>query len=239
MRGFVLAAAACCFGLLALLGIVAAAAIGAHLVSPPASCVDCVNCPGCPGCPNCPAVSPFAGGGGFTPFPSQPSCPDGICPLPNGSVGPNGSIEFGDPREGGINANALEEPKGDIDDADRQAGCPTCPQLRRPMVRPVMLVSTPASRPTVATKAQTPVPLDAPREGAFQCQRCKKPTVGEQWQELWADDGTPMTCLCRNCWHAMKPEQRESQLRSYVAKSKLSPSSAFYVNAAIKEFASR
>lgn len=55
-----------------------------------------------------------------------------------------------------------------------------------------------------------------PREGVFVCQRCKRPTVGAGWHELWADDGTPLTCLCESCWRALSPSQRAAELRKYA-----------------------
>lgn len=57
---------------------------------------------------------------------------------------------------------------------------------------------------------------DAPREGAFACQRCGAKTVGDQWHELWADDDTPLTCLCEKCWAIMSPNERAAELGKYA-----------------------
>lgn len=76
---------------------------------------------------------------------------------------------------------------------------------------------------------------DRPREGAFACYRCGRRTVGDEFFELWADDGTPLTCMCKQCWRAMGNDERKSQLESYVAKSSLTESQLFHVRNAIRE----
>ncbi|MEP3930985.1 hypothetical protein, partial [Rhodopirellula bahusiensis] len=54
------------------------------------------------------------------------------------------------------------------------------------------------------------------KQGIFACQRCKRPTVGAGWHELWADDGTALTCLCETCWRTMSPNQRAAELMRYA-----------------------
>jgi hypothetical protein len=65
-----------------------------------------------------------------------------------------------------------------------------------------------------------------PREGVFSCQRCKRPTVGAQWHELWAADDTSLTCLCESCWRSLSPDQRSTELQKYArerSRGELSP----------------
>lgn len=69
--------------------------------------------------------------------------------------------------------------------------------------------------PTAATCPDGNCP-QAVKEGTFACQRCKRPTVGAGWHELWADDGTALTCLCETCWRALSPSQRAAELQKYA-----------------------
>lgn len=83
---------------------------------------------------------------------------------------------------------------------------------------------TPSTMPRPATPAVIDCPdcelsVEKPREGAFACQRCKRKTVGSQWHELWADDGTPLTCLCESCWQSITPSERRSHLEAYARRS--------------------
>jgi hypothetical protein len=213
MRGFLIAAGAAAFGVLALFGLALVIAIGGfaatHYDAAAQACPHGTDCP----CPQC--LGPFAPASPVMPM--QPNCPDGRCPLPNGS------IEVGAPRNGDVNAAALEETKN-------QTGCVPC--QRRPIaLRPVVL--QPAQvQPTASVSS-----ADTPRTGAFQCDRCKQPTVGEDWQEIWADDDTPLTCLCRDCWASMSPTQRTESLKAFATRSQLNKSQTFYARAAIEEHA--
>ncbi|WP_160168364.1 hypothetical protein [Novipirellula maiorica] len=56
------------------------------------------------------------------------------------------------------------------------------------------------------------------RQGAFVCMRCGQPTVGRDWHEVWADDGTPLTCVCERCWASMSPASRESITMQYARR---------------------
>ncbi|TWU66435.1 hypothetical protein [Crateriforma conspicua] len=76
------------------------------------------------------------------------------------------------------------------------------------------------------------------REGVFVCQRCGKPTVGEGWHELWADDGTPLTCLCDDCWDRLSPTERAKELIRYARGAVEAKSLSPIVMAAIKSSAS-
>lgn len=227
------------------------------------ACVACfsVGCNDC--CDNCPGCSdqfgsPFQScpGGQCYPNqpaqPNQPACPDGRCPW----MAPNGSIEVGAPREGAVDRDALEETKSG-------GGCPTCPnyspvhvppQVYHPthypsrIVHPVVIHPTPAPivRPPVRYPAARPAPsrpavadADRPREGVFRCRRCGQPKVGQEWKELWADDSTPLTCLCRDCWARTTPAERAAHLRGYIAAANLPRTQAFYANAVVAELSRR
>jgi hypothetical protein len=73
--------------------------------------------------------------------------------------------------------------------------------------------------PNVTKPNQTtagPTPLEETKQGRFACQRCGRSVVGDQWHEVWADDDTPLTCLCQTCWAAITPAERMAQLKAYA-----------------------
>ncbi|MEM9825099.1 MAG: hypothetical protein AAF958_00845 [Planctomycetota bacterium] len=86
---------------------------------------------------------------------------------------------------------------------------------------PSRLLMPPVSQPTpqITVDRCPDGSCDTPREGAFRCARCGQPTVGRDWHQVWADDGTPLTCLCESCWRQLDPKAREFYMRSYAAKS--------------------
>lgn len=65
---------------------------------------------------------------------------------------------------------------------------------------------------------QCPI-AEQPREGVFACQRCGRDTVGSEWHEVWADDGTPLTCLCDTCWNSIDPNERSEHLERYARRT--------------------
>ncbi|TWU17979.1 hypothetical protein [Allorhodopirellula heiligendammensis] len=190
----------------------------------------CPNCTGCPGfdCPGgqCP--------GGYGP--GNPCCPGGQCPRP---VYPNGSLEIGDVDNADVNQEALRQTK----DADCAScpnyrpnySCPTCPNYQpqpQVVIGPSRIVQpAPVAKPAAIippVRPATKIVNSDLREGVFRCARCSKSVVGKDWHELWADDNTPMTCLCEQCWQVASAGEKRSYLTSYLEKSGLSKSQNFY-----------
>jgi hypothetical protein len=101
------------------------------------------------------------------------------------------------------------------------------------VVRPVVSGSINKPMPQTPTVAPPVVQAsDTPREGVFVCQRCGKAVVGKEWHELWADDDTPLTCLCKTCWATLSPEDREAELMRYARGSR---GDAAYVSPVVVE----
>ena len=194
----------------------------------------CADCAGCPFDSQCH---------------STPDCPGGVCPLPSDSY-ETGSIEVGEPRNSDVNSDKLNEVK--------DQGCVSCPsqisypshvvRYPRPFVpiyRPTPVwhpTPKPAPKPAVITpavhKPATAKPAkqnDGVREGVFHCVRCKKPTVGRQWHELWTDHGTPLTCLCEGCWQRTSASEKREHLHRYAHSVYISPATKFYVEETIRE----
>lgn len=176
------------------------------------------------------AVSLFAVGcevGSTTQQSQDPFCTEGQCPA-NGYQ-PISTYEHSP--EVNIEA-ALEEKTGN---------CVRCPQvvqvpqfIPQPSVvspQPIQIepLSINPERVSGVTKDERP------REGAFMCFRCGRRTVGAEFKELWADDGTSLTCLCQQCWRSMSVAEKRSQLERYVKQSKLSESQKFHADQAIRE----
>lgn len=112
----------------------------------------------------------------------------------------------------------------------KDGNCLRCPQSPVTTIQPRIIAQT-----GVTPISTTIEDKDRPREGAFACYRCGRRTVGDEFFELWADDGTPLTCVCRQCWRAMGNAERKAQLEAYAAKSNLSESQLFHVRNAIRE----
>jgi len=128
------------------------------------------------------------------------------------------SIEIGEPAS--VNQRTLHEPKGG-------PGCVTCPK-QPPIVHPFVQPAT--SLPTASRISAT----EETKFGAFACERCKQATVGEDWQEMWADDDTPLTCVCRKCWNVMPPTERKSTLTNFATRAALKSKQMFFVKEAIE-----
>jgi hypothetical protein len=212
-----------------------------------------IPCLGCVGDSKPYEVNPFAA-------PGDCSCPDGACPCPDGSCpGPNGTCPDGScpggqcpaPNQGAsggggteissdgryeVNQLALFETKtgaadSTVSEQSKEAGrCPTCPPQFQPLqIRPAI--------PPPQTAKPTANPGDQVKTGAFRCEQCKRPTVGRDWKEIWADDGTSLMCMCQDCYGRSSPAQREQVLRSYAARSSIDLSRQPAVESAIKEAA--
>lgn len=225
-----------------------------YQVNPFAAPADC-PCPdgACP-CPDgtCPGPNGTCPDG---------SCPGGQCPVPNQDAsGGGGGTEISSDGRYQVNELALIETKSgppcpaagiDVITDDRpptgirdfetatqikQARpCPTCPLQVQPsqfvplQIRPVIQPPQQA-RPAASVGDQV-------KTGAFRCEQCKRPTVGQQWQEIWADDGTSLMCMCRDCFGRSSPAQREQVLRNFAARSSIDLSRRPAVETAIREAA--
>lgn len=172
----------------------------------------CCCCPCCNGEQCCPFDDPNC-------VPGQPCdpCPDGVCPLR-----PAGNIEIGEAREGNVDTSKLNEVK------DGVGVCPTCPN--RPTVSPPA-VRVPVPSPTfVPNPAPTMTANTEIRQGVFRCSRCNKPTVGEDWHELWTDDDTSLMCLCESCWQVSTAAEKRAYLSAHVESSNLPATQRFYAD---------
>lgn len=164
-------------------------------------CSECGDsCPGihCPGCCNGDCC-PCPGGG----------CPDGVCPLPQQPWTPPSNAGSSEPANE-VNADALDEVKSGPDCMNCAPRYPAGPAYPTTPTSPLVLPSS---------YRQPAEQVEQPRTGAFQCERCKRPTVGDQWQEVWSDDGTPLTFMCRRCWEETNVEQRVAVLENYLKRS--------------------
>lgn len=87
-----------------------------------------------------------------------------------------------------------------------------------PLVTKPASITMPRPKPTPPAVAATcpDGKCEQVKQGIFACQHCGRSTVGAGWHELWADDGTPLTCLCESCWRSLSPNQRAAELRRYA-----------------------
>jgi hypothetical protein len=139
------------------------------------------------------------------PFDIQPAtpncppgyCPDGQCPLgPQDANGTEVSSELSLGDTVGINELAANEVKQATSPATD--GCLPCqPSARQPTV----------------SKG------DDAKHGAYQCEACKRPTVGQGWQDLWTDDGMSLHCICTECFEKSSPSQREAVITGFLRRS--------------------
>lgn len=168
----------------------------------------------CPTCPNVfrPAPMPMAPP---APMPSMPMAP----PAPKSLDGSNLHPLTGEPLPSGVRVVAIDGKPVDNSPAPK---------------------SPPASSPIPAIGDQANA-ADIPKggeikHGAFRCELCGRATVGRQWKEIWADDGTSLLCLCRSCYESTTPSQREEVLRRFAARTKIDLANPA-VEAAIKSAA--
>lgn len=134
---------------------------------------------------------------------TQPATyPRVVAPIDNtGSIGAEVRSEPRYP----INPQALTEPKTQSRD------CDDCP----------------APIPLSSSAAPIPIPDPAPnaleqiKHGAYTCERCKKPMVGDQQATDWLSDGTPVTFLCVSCYEKTKPSEKKTLLEKWLADQKI------------------
>lgn len=146
-----------------------------------------------------------------SPFETPADCPGGQCP----AWSPLQSVGEAEAAPVPVNQDATDEVK----DAPP---CINCPQ-QKPAAAVGATAATPAS------------PLSESKEGVFGCLRCKERTVGRDWHELWADDGTSLTFLCEKCWQATNVSERQTYFDQHIKSVPLTPAQKFYAKAAIAE----
>lgn len=153
----------------------------------------------------------------------------------NGQCTPCYDVHNAPPEE---HSNAIEEVK-DAAPPCAVGNCVTCPNGKcGPIPQPSTYQPCPAmpSILQLPSNVQTPVdPNEVPREGAFACIGCGRKTVGAEFHELWADDGTSLMCLCQQCWRSMTPTQKRQSLEAFVGKSDLTSDQRHYARQAILE----
>lgn len=174
-------------------------------------------------------------------------CPPGCCPLPRHDAEVQG-IEIGGAAPlHPVNSLAQSEVKssGPISSTDPPAASPAdevkngqclpCQQqpIYRPMRQPIVQPQVPAARPAATSVSAA----NEVKQGRFLCERCKKPTVGRDWQEIWSDDGTSILAMCRSCYASSTPAQREATFRTYLARHNIDPAKRPYVEAAVQQAA--
>jgi hypothetical protein len=117
-------------------------------------------------------------------------------------VGPTRTIHNAPPSNFLARPPVMPRPDSDAAPTVTAPDCPTgtCPNV---------------SKPTQATKQPTN-PLEQVKEGRFACQRCGRAVVGDDWHEVWADDDTPLTCLCEQCWATITPAARMGFMQAYA-----------------------
>jgi len=167
-------------------------------------------------------------------------CPPGCCPLPRQEAEVQGIEIGGSGSPHPVNALAQSEVKssGSIDpqaDEVKNGQCLPCQQqpIYRPMRQPIMHPHVPVPQPAAVPVSAT----EEVKEGRYQCERCKKPTVGRDWQEVWCDDGTSILAMCRRCYANSTPAQREASFRAYLKSGGIDPSKRPYVEAALMQAA--
>lgn len=127
-------------------------------------------------------------------------CPPAVSPGVHPRVPPRGSIDTSDDADGTAEgaADAEEQERNRAICIDGQC-CPADTQVT-------------TARGPAGTSGETP------RNGAFACERCKSPTVGRDWHEIWAGD-TSLLCVCKTCWGQMRPPERQSVLTQYAQRT--------------------
>lgn len=80
---------------------------------------------------------------------------------------------------------------------------------------------------------------EAVKHGAYQCEMCRKSTVGAQWEDMWTDDGISLMCVCKACFEKSNPEQREAAITSFLKRGDPDLLKRASVQQAIKSVSSR
>ena len=147
-------------------------------------------------------------------------CPDGRCPYPQNQIG--SEVSSGDvstTQSVDVNSLAASEVKGQ--------DCVPC--SKQPIYRPL-------DPSVVAAKAS---PTEQVKHGAFRCEMCQRATVGADWEDLWADDGTSLHCLCKDCFAKASPSEKEAALNAFINRSDPAMKSNPSIRSAIKSVSQR
>ncbi len=166
-------------------------------------------------------------------------CPDGQCPAnPYGEVGQEVTSPISASTVLDINTLAATEVK----QADGTVGiCLPC-QPRPPMAtQPTQVIPStnvqPTTIPTPRVKPQ--IGSEAVKHGAYQCEICRKSTVGDQWEDMWTDDGISLMCVCKDCFEKSSPAQREAAITNHLKRGDPDLLKRASVQQAIKSVSSR
>jgi hypothetical protein len=183
-----------------------------------------------------PAVDPFQ----IQPNPNlpggfDPNCPGGQCPIQTGGDSSTG-IEVGLTEPVDVDAIAANEVK-----RSEAENCLPC--LRRPFARPAQQPTAqpqgPQLTPTSTRVQAKSSAADEIKHGAFRCEICGNAVVGDEWEDLWSEDGMSLHCICRNCFAKSTASQREAALKRFVSRSDPDLMQLPTIQHAIKEASSR
>jgi hypothetical protein len=84
-----------------------------------------------------------------------------------------------------------------------------------PAINPLEVESLPCDTCVNQTNRD---PRKEAKTGGFVCSHCKRTKVGSQWHTDWAEDGTPITFLCEECYRKMTPNQRLVAYKAYAQR---------------------
>lgn len=175
--------------------------------------------------------------------PNAPVCPPGCCPCPDGQcpypyglqnqIGSEVSSDVSATSSIDVNAIAATEVKGDPGDESKEN--PACiPCLKRVPISNPIVQPTAIAQPTAKSSL-----ADQVKHGAFRCEMCQQATVGSDWEDLWADDGTSLHCLCKGCFAKASPVQKEAALNAFINRSDPALKNNPSIRSAIKSVSQR
>lgn len=62
---------------------------------------------------------------------------------------------------------------------------------------------------------------DEVKTGTFNCGRCGRGVVGDEWHELRTPNGDSVLLMCKTCWDQSSPSERQAILARYLARNNL------------------
>jgi ribosomal protein L37AE/L43A len=170
---------------------------------------------------------------GCCPDHCPPGCPPGCCPQQRGYFdGDTHGVEVGAGGSGyPVNSLAQNETKSGVtvdgDSEEKNGICLPC--------QPAVPYHQPQSHQLAAQPPRLVSPANEVKQGTFRCEKCQRPTVGRDWQEIWADDGTSLMCMCKECYRTSTPLQREVVLRNFLSRTGIDPKKRPSIEAAVRE----
>ncbi len=150
--------------------------------------------------------------------PPAPACPPGYCPDGQCPVGPQNAVGTEVTSEvsmgGTIDVNMLAATEVKQADGTVAICIPCQPRAPLAFVQPTQVFPS----ATASQAGPTGNAGEAVKHGAFRCEMCGKATVGEQWEELWTDDGVSLMCVCKECFAKASPQQREAAITNFLKR---------------------